>query len=134
MSDVGGGKRAWWVDELVAMGVALLAGLPLLLGRAYSTDDSVVLGLPFLAIVQRAVAAGHVQAWTPEIYSGYSALGAGQSGMCYPLNWLLLKCFPLLWAWSLNYVIHYWLLARGMVGLTRRLGFGTLGEIGRAHV
>ena len=57
MSDVVVGQRRWWVDELVAIGVALLAGLPLLLGRAYSTDDSVVLGLPFLAIVQRAVEA-----------------------------------------------------------------------------
>jgi hypothetical protein len=122
--------RRWWHDELLAAGIALLAAAPLLAGRCYHIGDALTYGLPIFGTVQHAVAAGRPVAWVPELFTGFNALGAGQQGLYYPVNWLLLACFKLVAAFRLSFALHFWLLARGLVGLARRLGLPTVGVAG----
>ncbi len=127
-------RRRRLTDELIALGLALIVSAPLLLGRTYYRDDAAGLGLPLFAALQRALAAGGPLTWNPALFAGYNGLGAGQSGSYYPLNWLLLRYCPLLLAFRLSYVLHFWLLARGMVGCARALGATTLGALVTAAV
>ncbi len=116
--------RRWWHDELLTLAVVLLAGLPLLLGRTYFLDDAHGLALPLFAALQRAVHEGRWLVWNPDLFAGYCALGAGQSGTYYPPNLVLLRLLPLVAAFRASYLLHFWLLARGLVGLSRSLGQG----------
>ncbi|MCC7491908.1 MAG: hypothetical protein IT204_06155 [Fimbriimonadaceae bacterium] len=112
----------WPRDGWLAAGLALLLAAPLLAGRTYYLDDAHALALPLFAALREAILEGHPLTWNPAMFAGYHGLGAGQSGTWYPLNWLLLRCLPLLPAFALSYLLHYWLLARGLLGLARALG------------
>lgn len=127
-------RRPGWVDEILAVGVVLLIGLPLIAGRTYAFDDAQALALPLMAALQRALRAGELLAWNPDLFSGYTPIGAGQSGVFYPPNWLLLHFLPLLAAFRASYLLHFWLLARGMVGFGRRVGASTAGCLVMAAV
>jgi hypothetical protein len=119
-------------DEWLAVLLAVLAGAPLLAGRCYGFDDAAFFALPLFTVVEHAVRAGRVLAWAPDLFGGYNVLGAGQSGLCYPSHWLLLSICGLITAFRLSYVLHFWLLARGLLGLARRLGLTTLGALALA--
>jgi hypothetical protein len=119
---------ARWRDEGLAAVLAVLVAAPLLAGRCY-LSDALLYALPMFGVVQHAVQAHRLVAWAPELFAGYNALGAGQSGLCYPPHWLMLSLFNLMTAFRLSYVLHYWLLARGLLGFARRLGFSTLGAL-----
>ena len=112
----------WWVVELTAVALVLLAGAPLLLGRSYYLDDAQHLFLPLAASMQRAIADGEPLWWSPDLFAGYCTVGAAQSGWFYPVNQLLLRLCPLVLAFGLSYLIHLWLLARGMLGFSLTLG------------
>ncbi|MBI2299669.1 MAG: hypothetical protein HYU66_12135 [Armatimonadetes bacterium] len=127
-------RPARWQVELSALGLALLAGAPLLLGRVYYLDDFHGHGLPLLAAVQRAVRAGASPAWCPDVLGGYPALAAGQGGAAYPVMQVLLRVFPLLTAVALFYAFHFCLLARGMLGLLLELGASFPGALAGAAV
>jgi len=127
-------RRPWWFDEGLALTLALLAGLPLLLGRIWFLDDATELALPLLSELQRALHSGHTLVWSDRIFGGYCALGAGQAGSYYPPNIVLLKLLPLAAAYRWLCLFHLWLLARGAVGLARAMGNGTAATIVLATV
>jgi len=127
-------RRPWWFDELLALGLALLAGAPLVLGRIWYLDDATELALPLLAELQRALQSGATLVWSDRIFGGYCALGAGQAGSYYPPNLLLLKLLPLAAAYRWLCVGHLWLLARGAVGLSRAMGNRTAATVVLAAV
>ena len=112
----------WWVVELTAVALVLLAGAPLLLGRSYYLDDAQHLFLPLAASMQHAIADGEPLWWSPDLFAGYCTVGAAQNGWFYPVNQLLLRLCPLVLAFRLCYLIHLWLLARGVLGFSLTLG------------
>jgi hypothetical protein len=112
----------WWAVELTAVGLVLLAAAPLLFGRSYYLDDAQHLFLPLAASMQHAIADGEPLWWSPDLFAGYCAVGAAQSGWFYPVNQLLLRLCPLVLAFRLCYLVHLWLLARGMLGFALTLG------------
>lgn len=112
--------RLW--PELLALCLVLAAAAPFLVGRFYYLDDITLFSLPRAAWVQRTLQAGDTGWWNQDLFGGYPGLAAGQSQWYYPPARLLLAWLPLTVAVRALYVLHFWLLARGMVALATELG------------
>jgi len=52
--------------------------------------DSVAQFYPWRVLLRRGLREGELPLWSPYQYCGYPLVGNGQSGVFYPLNWLLL--------------------------------------------
>ena len=52
--------------------------------------DSVAQFYPWRVLLRRGLCGGELPLWSPYQYCGYPLVGNGQSGIFYPLNWLLL--------------------------------------------
>jgi len=52
--------------------------------------DSVAQFYPWRVLLRRGLRSGELPLWSPYQYCGYPLVGNGQSGIFYPLNWLLL--------------------------------------------
>ncbi|MDR2463904.1 MAG: hypothetical protein LBD30_09045 [Verrucomicrobiales bacterium] len=107
----------WW-----GLGLGLLAAL--LLGK-YLVSDTLVLSregtdtfsqfVYTYALGFDGLTQGRVTLWNPYVYGGQPFLGQFQTGMLYPVNWLLMW-LPL--ALALNWLVflHVWLIGAGVYG------------------
>lgn len=111
-----------WRIEAACLGLVLLVGWPLLVGHTYHLDDVHRYYLPTLAALQRALLDGELLIWNTEAHAGYPAVSTLEAASYYPLNWLACGLLPVVWAMKLLYLLHYWLLARGVLGFVRELG------------
>jgi len=64
---------------------------------------------------------GHVALWNPHVFSGTPFMGAFQSALFYPLNWIYLA-LPLAPALNLEIVMHVFLMGLFMNLWARRRG------------
>jgi hypothetical protein len=115
-------RESFVLRELACLALVGLVGWPLLAGQSYFVGDVLPHGLPTMALLQQALAQGTLPVWNADVFSGYFSLGGAQSGIYYPLNWALYGSLPLPWAHGLVALCHYWLLARGLLGLVLELG------------
>ena len=103
------------------MGIVFCIAAPLFFGQTYFWGDAFDAGLPWGAAIKVAVQKGEPLWWNPNVFAGYSSLGAAQSGWNYPLYRLLYWLLPVATAYSVAHIIHFWLLSRGIFGFCREL-------------
>lgn len=79
--------------------------------------------VPKYEAVIRALFVEHrLPQWNPYEYSGAPLLGAHQPTTFYPLTWITFGLFPSLEALQLFYILHFFVLAWGMLAYFRRHG------------
>ncbi|MFA5864664.1 MAG: hypothetical protein WC975_08245 [Phycisphaerae bacterium] len=81
-------------------------------------EDDLIQYFPYLAWLEKNLAAGFFPLWNRLAYGGYPAIGDPQSGMFYPLNWLSGLIGAGL-AYPMLLIVHYWIAGAGMYRLGR---------------
>jgi hypothetical protein len=96
--------------------------VPLAIGRVLTMDDLAFFHVPVRLLYARALAAGDMFTWTPDLGSGFYLHGEGQAGMFHPLHLLLYASLPFEPAFNLEIIASYaWMLigTRLMLGRMR---------------
>lgn len=89
-------KKSNWLALLpfaLFAALALLFFAPFILGKMSFIWDTRVFGFPNLHMVTSFLADGHVLAWNPYNFSGYPFMGDIETGLFYPINWLVAFLF-----------------------------------------
>jgi hypothetical protein len=120
----GAGGVPVWV--LLAGGTALLLALfyerVLLGGEVYDQGDVARVYLPQRAALARALRAGMLPWWAPELGIGYPLLAEGQVGALYPINWALPLLLSPVAGVTAAVILHYLVAGAGMYAYARGLG------------
>ena len=124
--------RKYRNDLLCLAVIALAVGLyhhEALLGKGcYFHGDYAPQDIPYRYYFSEALRHGDLPLWTPEMDCGWPLYAEGQSGVFYPLNWLL--CLrPLTYFFTLSLVLHVFLAGAGTFFLSRTLGVGPRGAL-----
>ena len=93
-------------------------------GGAFFVQDVMVQNYPFREFCARALKAGQLPLWNPDINFGFPLLAEGQAGFFYPFNLLAAYFLPTYAALSYNIVFHLWLAAVGTYLYLRTLECG----------
>ncbi|MBI3742304.1 MAG: hypothetical protein HY257_11195, partial [Chloroflexi bacterium] len=85
----------------------LIYFLPITLGQQvwYGTDI-IRLFHPFGVELSRALNAGRLPLWTPNLLAGFPLLAEGQIAALYPPNWILFRLLPAHFAISASILLH----------------------------
>ena len=101
----------WFLGLVLAGGVFLVLGWPILSGRIYLDSDLGRFYFPIRQFYARALAEGWSLLWSPMQFSGFYLHGEGQLGLYHPANFLGYSWLPLpaAFSWELlrNYVFAF---------------------------
>lgn len=96
--------------------------------------DLASLYYPAYVYVSEQLRAGSLPLWNPHVFAGMPLAADAQTGLFYPLNWLLyLFSYPLEYRaleWML--IVHYWLASAFTYLFLRDIGLGRLGALAGA--
>ena len=120
-------RRALVLSVAGLAGVLLLAYLRVLfLGETFAVRDHLTWTLPARAFLAESLRQGHVPEWWDALRMGQRFASDPNSGVTYPLAWLVALVDPLLGA-DLLLLFHILLAGVGSLLLARRLGASALG-------
>ncbi len=88
----------------------------------FGESDVLHLNLPLKYILSAALKNHEWPLWNPYLANGFPLLAEGQIGTFYLPNLLLFRFLPLIWAYNLNLVLAYLLMASGTYFFSRKLG------------
>jgi hypothetical protein len=111
----------------VVIGPLLLFAPALLAGKALFWGAPMLQFTPWRLVARRILLTGHLPLWNPWLGMGAPLLANYQSALLYPPNWLLLL-LDVSWGQTMLVMLHLIWAGAGMLCLTRRLGFGRLGQ------
>jgi len=77
----------------------------------YYLSDILDLNLPFKSLLADFLQNNSLPLWSNEIATGYPVFAEGQIGSLYPLNILLYKFLPFIFAFKVSFVLHFFLAA-----------------------
>ena len=106
----------------------LVFGLPAILGHAVVPGDDLTQNYPLRVLAGRQLAAGHLPALDPYIWSGSPLLGDWNAGAAYPLT-ALFAVLPGVAAWTLGLIVTWAVAAVGMFAFLRALRLGSLASL-----
>jgi hypothetical protein len=100
---------------------------PLWMGGGLVGSDIYAYYFPQKAYFADSLRAGTLPLWNNQVGFGYPQLAESQTGVFYPLHWLLYTWLPLNTAYSASMIVHY-VLAFIFAGMyARRIGLTRLG-------
>ena len=109
---------------LFLLGIILALVAPAFEGKFYAHDDVKGYSVPFGEFYARCLKNGEDFLWCPNVWCGYY-LGAENRGMHHPLQMVLFRAFPLVWAVCLEFAAVYALMIAGMYIFLKRWGLDT---------
>ena len=92
-------------------------------------SDTLNQNLPFKLNYFQAFKNGNLPLWTDKIFAGYPIMAEGQSGVFYPVNFILLRVFDFVHAYNLGLVANFLIAAIGAYFFARSLGFKYLTSV-----
>ena len=121
-------RVAVWLGIGIAHVAMFLVVHPYLLGGdRFLGWDAVLESWGDLVYARKALAAGSVPLWNPHERGGYPFLADPQTGVLYPLNWIVYVAGSLFgdghWLALLRPILHYAVAGMGMHALLGWLGF-----------
>ncbi len=84
-------------------------------------DDLILENYAWKNFINESVRAGEIPLWNPYVFAGQPFLAAGQNAALYPLG-IVFYILPLVKAYAVFAVLHYWLAAVSMYFFVRVLG------------
>ena len=115
-------EKALWLLLLI---IAFFFIRPLLLGESFFVRDIYKLFLPQKRLLQEFWALGEWPLWDRYLHGGHPYLGAIGNAAVYPFN-LLYLFFPLITAFNLSVILHFFLCAASAYLFARVLGFSSI--------
>ncbi|MFV0442731.1 MAG: hypothetical protein ACK5Q5_04070 [Planctomycetaceae bacterium] len=98
-------------------------------GGGFIGGDIYTYFLPQKAFLADRLHAGELPFWNNITGHGYPLIGESQTGVLYPVNWLLYRCLDLNRAYVVSHLLHYVLAFVGMGFLAKRLGLNIWGTL-----
>ena len=103
--------RGLLVVALLGGTIALFFWKLLLTNLILASGDTFFYIYPYWTAASKALRAGRLPLWNPDLFMGAPFLANSQAGVLYPLNWPLWLAFDTPTAASLSIVLHLWLAA-----------------------
>ena len=105
-----------FLADLIAVGLLWVSVIGLywrigLAGRVLAGGDVFTYFYPYWAEATRAIRAGRLPLWNPYLFMGVPFLANSQTGVLYPLNWLLWLILPAYRSVHVTVVLHLCLAA-----------------------
>jgi hypothetical protein len=113
---------------VLAAVVALAYVRPLVLDETFAVRDHLTHTLPSRTYLAENLSRGHFPEWWDGLRLGERFAADPNSGVTYPLAWLVALVGPL-WGADLILILHVWLAGVGTLLLARRLGASALGSL-----
>jgi hypothetical protein len=88
----------------------------------YLRSDTLNQNLPFKLEYFNAIKEGRLPLWTNKIFGGYPLLAEGQTGVFYPVNFILYRVLNFTLAYNLSIVLNFIIAGIGMYYFAKSLG------------
>ena len=112
-------RRDLLAIALLGIAITLFFWKLLLSNLILASGDTLTYIYPYWTAAARALQAGRLPLWNPDLFMGAPFLANSQAGVLYPLNWPLWLAFDTPTAASLSIGLHLWLAAGFSFGLAR---------------
>lgn len=97
-----------WANIFFWLVCALLLLVPIGLGSVFVSSDLGLFYLPLYKIFSHSIQTGlGIPFWCHDIFNGFYLHAEGQLGMLHPLQWLIFRIFPFVWAYDLTRVLPF---------------------------
>ena len=104
---------------LLGVAITLFFWKLLLSNLILASGDTLIYIYPYWTAAARALQAGQLPLWNPDLFMGAPLLANSQAGVLYPLNWPLWLAFDIPTAAKLSIGLHLWIAAGSTFGLAR---------------